>query len=58
MTRAPPPMQAPRPDQREEAVIGKIRDALRQMQFGTIALTVHNARVVQLDITEKRRFES
>jgi hypothetical protein len=58
MTRAPSPVSAAQPDQREEAVIGRIRDALRDMQFGTIALTVHNARVVQLDVTEKRRFEA
>lgn len=45
------------PDQREEAVIGTIRETLRRMRFGTIALTVHNARIVQLDVTERRRFE-
>lgn len=52
------PGAAARPDEREEVVLGKVREAMRRMEFGTIALTVHNARVVQLDITEKRRLES
>lgn len=33
-----------------------IRSALQDLRFGSITLTVHDARVVQLDITEKRRF--
>jgi len=36
--------------------IDAVRTALEQLRFGTITLTVHDARVVQLDITEKRRF--
>lgn len=43
-----------RPDIRSS--IDAVRDALEQMRFGSITLTVHDARVVQLDITEKRRF--
>lgn len=37
--------------------IDVIRSALEAMKFGAITLTVHNARVVQLDITEKRRLD-
>lgn len=33
-----------------------IREALRRLRFGTISLTVHDARIVQIDITEKKRF--
>ena len=33
-----------------------VRSALEALRFGSITLTVHDARVVQLDITEKRRF--
>ena len=38
------------------ASIDAVRNALEQLRFGSITLTVHDARVVQLDITEKRRF--
>lgn len=44
-------------DEREEALLARIREALSRIDYGTISLTVHNARVVQLDITEKRRLE-
>jgi hypothetical protein len=33
-----------------------VRDALATMKFGAIQLTVHEGRLVQMDITEKRRF--
>lgn len=39
-----------------EHALQTIRQALGTMHYGTIALTVHNERIVQLDITEKRRF--
>lgn len=35
-----------------------IRQALEGMRFGAITITVHDARIVQLDVTEKRRFAS
>lgn len=41
-----------RPDEAIEA----IRQALETLKYGAIALTVHDARVVQLEVTEKRRF--
>ena len=28
---------------------------LQKLQFGSIAITVHDGRIVQLDVTEKRR---
>ena len=38
------------------ASIDAVRAALEALRFGSITLTVHDARVVQLDITEKKRF--
>lgn len=32
-----------------------VREHLERIKFGSIALTIHDGRVVQLDITEKRR---
>ena len=33
----------------------RIRRALEQMRYGAIGITVHEGRVVQIDITEKCR---
>ncbi|MEJ7928276.1 YezD family protein [Sphingobium sp. AN641] len=35
--------------------IDKVRGVLEQLRFGSITLTVHDARVVQIDVTEKTR---
>ena len=35
--------------------IDKVRDVLDQLRFGSITLTVHDARVVQIDVTERTR---
>lgn len=35
--------------------IDKVRDVLEGLRFGSITLTVHDARVVQIDVTEKTR---
>jgi len=43
-------------DPDREPAIAALREALDRLRFGTITLTVHNGRVVQLEITEKRRF--
>lgn len=37
------------------ASIEKVRDVLQGLRFGSITLTVHDARVVQIDVTEKTR---
>lgn len=36
--------------------IDKVRDVLTDLRFGSITLTVHDARVVQIDVTERTRF--
>lgn len=38
--------------------IDKVRGVLEAMRFGSITLTVHDARVVQIDVTEKTRLTS
>ncbi|WP_022681371.1 YezD family protein [Sphingobium bisphenolivorans] len=37
------------------ASIDKVRGVLEDLRFGSITLTVHDARVVQIDVTEKTR---
>ena len=38
-----------------EYSIDNVRDALNGLRFGSVSLTVHEGRVVQIDVTEKRR---
>jgi hypothetical protein len=39
----------------EEEVLGKVLEALRQIKFGYIQITIQDNRVVQIDRTEKQR---
>jgi hypothetical protein len=56
-------MESDMPDKegtREEAkaqALALVSDALEKMQFGAINLTVHNGRLVQIDVTQRQRFE-
>jgi hypothetical protein len=43
-------------DTKSVSPVDQIRRALDTIHYGAILLTVHDGRVVQLDITEKRRF--
>jgi hypothetical protein len=38
-----------------EEAIAAIREYLQTIRFGSIALTIHEGRIVQLDVTEKKR---
>lgn len=38
-----------------EASLANIREALLSLRYGSVAITVHEDRVVQIDVTEKRR---
>ena len=35
-----------------------IREALEKLRFGGIQLTVHEGRLVQMDVTERQRFQT
>lgn len=37
--------------------IASVREALAGLKFGNISLTVHEGRVVQIDVTEKKRLK-
>ncbi|SNT08895.1 YezD family protein [Sphingopyxis indica] len=45
------------PDKRRqiEESLASIREALLNLRYGSIAITVHEDRVVQIDVTEKTR---
>lgn len=38
-----------------EKTLASVREALSGLNYGQITLTVHDGRVVQIDVTEKRR---
>ena len=44
------------PSRALEEAMGIIRDKAQALRFGTITLTLHEGRLTQLDINEKRRF--
>jgi hypothetical protein len=37
--------------------IDSIRDALAALSYGSLVLTVHEGRLVQIDVTERKRFK-
>jgi hypothetical protein len=40
-----------------EESISSVREALCGLKFGNVSLTVHEGRVVQIDVTEKKRLK-
>ena len=40
-----------------EESIASIREALAGLRYGSVALTVHEGRIVQIDVTEKKRLK-
>ena len=40
-----------------EESIASVREALWGLRYGQVSLTVHEGRVVQIDVTEKKRLK-
>ncbi len=40
-----------------EESLASVREALAGLKFGNVSLTVHDGRVVQIDVTEKKRLQ-
>lgn len=40
----------------EAIVLAAVAQAISRLRYGAISLTVHDGRVVQLDVTERQRF--
>lgn len=49
------PRIGPLPDG-SAAALESLAEALGRLRFGQVQLTVHDGRIVQLDVTERRRF--
>lgn len=55
-----PEKSAPSPDALrllEESLVS-VREALSGLRYGAVSLTVHEGRVVQIDVTEKKRLKA
>ncbi|WP_206239803.1 YezD family protein [Novosphingobium terrae] len=39
-----------------DTTLTEVRNALQRLDYGHIALTIHAGKVVQIDVTEKKRF--
>lgn len=48
-----------RPDklQHIEESLANIREALLALRYGSVAITIHEDRIVQIDVTEKKRLK-
>jgi hypothetical protein len=53
------PIQSPSPEVARllEESIASVREALSGLRYGNVSLTVHEGRVVQIDVTEKKRLK-
>lgn len=40
----------------ENPVLSAVVEAVSRLRFGVVQLTVHDGRVVQLDVTDRQRF--
>ena len=60
MTRPHAPAQASGPghDLLLDETLSHLRETLGALRFGNVVLTVHEGRVVQIDVTEKRRLQA
>ncbi len=52
MVSVPTPAPAPKPG---EATLALIQETLGRLRFGEVRLTVHDGRLVQIDVTERTR---
>jgi len=41
-----------------ETIIKKIAELVKNIQFGSILIKIHDAKIVQVEVTEKSRFEN
>ena len=50
--------QRAEPSHAVDEILKVVRETIDTIRFGTITLTLHEGRLTQLDVTEKRRFGS
>ncbi|MCY1671936.1 YezD family protein [Novosphingobium sp. SL115] len=63
MSQTNPPAAPPGPgesvvaESHIEESLASVREALTGLRYGNVSLTIHEGRVVQIDVTEKRRLK-
>jgi hypothetical protein len=57
MTETPPAFEPAEPERANRGALRYVEEALRGLQFGTVTLTVQDGVVVQVERTERRRFQ-
>ena len=40
-----------------DAIIKEIADAVGSLEFGSVAIKVHNRKIIQVEVSEKKRFD-
>ena len=40
-----------------DAIVRDIRTAIADLDYGTVTIKVHNTKIVQIEITQKKRFD-
>lgn len=40
-----------------DAILKDLGEALRKLNFGTILIKVHDSKIIQIEVTEKQRFD-
>ncbi len=40
-----------------DAIIKDISDAVGELSYGTIIITVHNQKIAQIEVSQKKRFD-
>lgn len=39
------------------AIIKEIRDAVESLEYGTVAIKIHDAKIIQIEVTKRKRFD-
>ncbi len=40
-----------------DAIVKDIHDILRKLKYGSVLLKVHDSKIVQIEVSEKKRYE-
>lgn len=40
-----------------DAIIKDIRDAVKNLKYGSVTIKVHDSRIVQIEVSQKSRFD-
>jgi hypothetical protein len=40
-----------------DAIVKDISDAIGSIDYGTVAIKVHNSKIIQIEVTQKKRFD-